>query len=187
LLLAAIACEGDDDFTTDAATDGGTHVDAGWPDRCELAADPGPCDALFHRYYFDPQDERCEHFVFGGCQGNENNFASLDECRSTCHEAPVQAAACEVEGVVYPSGSEDVGDPTSCNTCACEDGELTACTDVACPEPCQAGTTFGVSCAQCGPTDACEVVRIGCLPSCKGEADCSTGACVAGVCRTLCG
>jgi hypothetical protein len=112
---------------------------------------------------------------------------SLDACRIACREPAGQPAACEVEDVVYPSGSHDVGDPLSCNTCTCEDGELTSCTDVACPEPCPDGTASGTSCADCGPADACEVVRIGCLPRCDGDDDCIGGGCHDGVCRTLCG
>jgi hypothetical protein len=46
------------------------------------------------------------------------------------------------EGVVYPSGSRNVGDPLSCNTCICEAGALTACTEIAGPEPCPAGTAM---------------------------------------------
>ena len=188
--LLWVACESSDGGARDAAppfADGG-RVDAGRPSRCELPAEPGPCEALIDRYYFDVESERCRHFIYGGCQGNQNNFESLDACRATCHESPGQPAACEVEGVVYPSGSDGVGDPLSCNTCACEDGELTACTDAACPEPCPGGTAFGMSCARCGPTDACEIVHIGCLPSCDSDGDCAgSGYCDRGVCRTLCG
>jgi hypothetical protein len=99
-------------------------------------------------------------------------------------------AGCEVDGEVYPSGATGIGDPQSCNTCACEDGAL-ACTKIGCPEPCPDGTAYGTSCAQCGPTDACEVVLHACLPTCDTSSECDSDPelwfCGDGVCRNACG
>lgn len=30
------------------------------------------------------EENQCQHFIFGGCEGNENRFNNLDECESTC-------------------------------------------------------------------------------------------------------
>lgn len=54
------------------------------PARCELALETGPCDAAFQRFGFDPALGRCREFLWGGCDGNENNFETFDACRSTC-------------------------------------------------------------------------------------------------------
>ncbi|XP_026552715.1 tissue factor pathway inhibitor isoform X1 [Pseudonaja textilis] len=51
---------------------------------CALKADPGPCKALHTRYHFNIHTGHCELFNYGGCQGNENNFLTLDECQETC-------------------------------------------------------------------------------------------------------
>ncbi|XP_063174157.1 tissue factor pathway inhibitor isoform X2 [Candoia aspera] len=51
---------------------------------CALKADSGPCKALHARYYFDIQTRHCESFNFGGCEGNENNFLTLEECQEKC-------------------------------------------------------------------------------------------------------
>ena len=45
--------------------------------------------ALFPRYYFNSESQRCEQFDYGGCEGNENNFQSLGECRAECSGLPV--------------------------------------------------------------------------------------------------
>jgi hypothetical protein len=37
--------------------------------------------------------------------------------------------------MTYPDGATDVPAPDGCNTCSCEDGELTACTEIACEPP----------------------------------------------------
>lgn len=98
-------------------------------------------------------------------------------------------ASCEVGGQVYASGTGGIDDPQSCNTCTCDDGTL-ACTEIGCPEPCADGTAYGTSCSQCGPTDACEVVRHACLPTCDTSSDCELGElwfCGDGVCRNVCG
>ncbi|XP_058045026.1 tissue factor pathway inhibitor isoform X1 [Ahaetulla prasina] len=57
---------------------------------CALKADPGPCKALHTRYHFNIHTRHCELFNFGGCQGNKNNFLTLDECQETCVVKDVQ-------------------------------------------------------------------------------------------------
>jgi hypothetical protein len=102
----------------------------------------------------------------------------------SCEEAALRArASCKVGGVVYPSGTSGIPDPTSCNKCSCEDGQL-SCTEIGCPTPCPAGTKFETQCAQCGPTDACQVVEYACLPTCT---DSCAGVCSNGICRQVCG
>ncbi len=103
----------------------------------------------------------------------------------TCEEAPLrQPVACKVGGIVYPSGASGIPDPTSCNKCSCDDGQL-SCTDIGCETPCPAGTDFGSQCAQCGPTDACQVIEYACLPTCTDS--CPSGFCSDGLCRQVCG
>ena len=51
---------------------------------CLLPKDSGTCLALFVRYYYDWQQKRCARFNYGGCQGNDNNFASLKKCEQEC-------------------------------------------------------------------------------------------------------
>jgi hypothetical protein len=105
-------------------------------------------------------------------------------CSPEGHCVDAWGASCKVEGVVYPGGSGNIPDPFSCNTCSCLDGQLD-CTKIACPEPCPAGTVQATQCAQCGPTDACEIVEHACLPACTST--CATGMCLNGVCAMVCG
>lgn len=53
-------------------------------DVCRLEPDVGPCDAVVPRYYYDPASGSCQLFVWGGCEGNANNFPTLEECEQTC-------------------------------------------------------------------------------------------------------
>ncbi|XP_053527248.1 eppin-like isoform X3 [Artibeus jamaicensis] len=53
-------------------------------DICSLPKDPGPCFALFHRWWYDKKNDTCYSFDYGGCQGNNNNFQSKDLCLNMC-------------------------------------------------------------------------------------------------------
>uniref|UniRef100_A0A3B1JZE9 Papilin, proteoglycan like sulfated glycoprotein n=1 Tax=Astyanax mexicanus TaxID=7994 RepID=A0A3B1JZE9_ASTMX len=60
---------------------------------CELPHTAGQCDQWTARYYYDSASSRCIHFWYGGCHGNSNNFATLEECQRTCQGAvPVSGA-----------------------------------------------------------------------------------------------
>jgi hypothetical protein len=59
---------------------------------CLQPPESGPCNAAFMRYAFDLGTLSCQPFLYGGCGGNENNFATLEACVSLCDE---MYAACE--------------------------------------------------------------------------------------------
>ncbi|XP_075861856.1 tissue factor pathway inhibitor isoform X4 [Microcebus murinus] len=51
---------------------------------CALKADDGPCKAMMKRFFFNIFTQQCEEFVYGGCEGNQNRFDSLEECKKIC-------------------------------------------------------------------------------------------------------
>jgi hypothetical protein len=53
---------------------------------CSQPRDPGPCKAILPRYYFNKAKQSCEHFYYGGCEGNPNRFMTGAECESACVE-----------------------------------------------------------------------------------------------------
>jgi len=53
-------------------------------DLCRLPLETGPCRGTIPRWYFNARRGRCEEFVFGGCQGNANNFVNEQECAQRC-------------------------------------------------------------------------------------------------------
>ena len=57
------------------------------PSLCKLPKKQGPCEAIFPRFYFDAKSGKCKKFIYGGCQGNANNFTSLKACQMKCHVA----------------------------------------------------------------------------------------------------
>ncbi|KAK3780946.1 hypothetical protein RRG08_052097 [Elysia crispata] len=54
------------------------------PASCRLRPLAGPCRGAVRRYFFDPAAMECHQFVYGGCQGNSNNFQTIDECNKKC-------------------------------------------------------------------------------------------------------
>jgi len=53
-------------------------------DICKLPKDKGPCRARKPRFYYDSITGACSSFMYGGCQGNKNNFDSIEECEAQC-------------------------------------------------------------------------------------------------------
>ncbi|XP_061774396.1 LOW QUALITY PROTEIN: tissue factor pathway inhibitor a [Nerophis ophidion] len=51
---------------------------------CAFKAEPGPCRAAKDKYFFNVDTGQCELFEYGGCQGNANNFETLEACQETC-------------------------------------------------------------------------------------------------------
>jgi hypothetical protein len=51
---------------------------------CNQPKATGPCKANFRRFYYNSTTKNCESFIYGGCQGNENNFHTIAECAKTC-------------------------------------------------------------------------------------------------------
>lgn len=55
---------------------------------CSLPSDVGKCRAMIPRYYYNVESEKCEEFVYGGCNGNKNNFNTEELCQEFCIAKP---------------------------------------------------------------------------------------------------
>ncbi|XP_022241638.1 papilin-like, partial [Limulus polyphemus] len=53
-------------------------------DVCDQPLVVGPCMGSFSRWYYNRFDGRCKQFKYGGCKGNENNFATESQCEHRC-------------------------------------------------------------------------------------------------------
>lgn len=79
----------------------------------------GQCAGTFPRYWYNAETKTCERFIYTGCKGNRNQFATEDECKRIClegYESPM--------GEVVPGHQlinefgvdvvDDGGDPVDC-------------------------------------------------------------------------
>lgn len=53
-------------------------------DICMLPKVSGPCEALAIVWHYNSEEMSCMTFEYGGCQGNGNNFPTLEECERAC-------------------------------------------------------------------------------------------------------
>ncbi|XP_028938241.1 WAP four-disulfide core domain protein 18-like [Ornithorhynchus anatinus] len=51
---------------------------------CEKPMDKGLCMAYMPKFYYNSKTKKCESFIYGGCQGNENRFDTVEECMARC-------------------------------------------------------------------------------------------------------
>ena len=51
---------------------------------CSLTPESGPCKAYMPRYFYNQTSGQCDKFIYGGCQGNSNNFPTFEICQEKC-------------------------------------------------------------------------------------------------------
>ena len=67
------------------------------PDPCSEPKKMGRCRARFDRFYYNSKTGDCEPFTYGGCEGNGNNFQTIQLCRQQCMKSQMQNDAVENE------------------------------------------------------------------------------------------
>ena len=70
--------------------------------------------AIVPRWHFDPSLGRCLQFEYGGCEGNENNFATERECHHRCIRSEddyITIPDNERTGIVITENPRPITDP----------------------------------------------------------------------------
>jgi len=52
--------------------------------KCFLPKSVGTCRASMTRYFYNASALECQRFIYGGCDGNANNFESMKLCEDEC-------------------------------------------------------------------------------------------------------
>lgn len=78
-------------------------------ETCLLPPDEGPCRARIPSYYYDRYTQSCRQFMYGGCEGNANNFETWAACDEACWRIEKVPKICRLEvteGQCEESGEE---------------------------------------------------------------------------------
>lgn len=59
-------------------------VNSARPAGCLDPIKTGPCKAYLLRWAYNPHTEKCQQFVYGGCDGNRNQFKYSEDCTRHC-------------------------------------------------------------------------------------------------------
>lgn len=68
-------------------------------DVCTLMAEPGNCHGSEMRYYYDDVLGKCTEFEYTGCEGNGNNFETIEECAKVCLK--IKPTDAPIKGTVF--------------------------------------------------------------------------------------
>lgn len=71
---------------------------------CGLPALQGPCKSYEPRWAYSGSLRRCLSFIYGGCEGNANNFESKEACEEVCpYRKEHHCRACKPRGKIVTS------------------------------------------------------------------------------------
>ncbi|XP_071826356.1 uncharacterized protein [Apostichopus japonicus] len=108
-------------------------------DPCSLAVSVGPCTDTITRFAYDPLTETCNSFIFGGCGGNSNNFATADACSQRCIRDVCAQPLPTCPGAETVFGFDvNVGDCVSLSYDNCQDSGNVFLTEAECRARCTA-------------------------------------------------
>lgn len=108
---------------------------AGRRDFCQLSPERGTCRGSSSKWYYDSSSGECKTFIYGGCRGNNNRFATKTACERMC-----QPAACRYDSCSRTCPNGFIIDADGCNTCRCQPGpEQASCPAIECPDRCLHG------------------------------------------------
>jgi len=98
------------------------------PAICMMPKKVGPCEAGKPRYFYNTRSTKCEKFLYGGCEGNGNNFMNIRECNRKCRSRQMNQELCpmspctdlrNLDGVCDQEG-KDYGNDCYFENAACE-------------------------------------------------------------------
>ena len=53
---------------------------------CTQPKAAGTCGNRVERFWYNARTRNCESFVYSGCQANDNNFETYEDCSNYCQD-----------------------------------------------------------------------------------------------------
>lgn len=69
----------------------GNFVAGAGAEECSAPKEIGHCAEKQARWAFSSPDNKCVPFYYTGCEGNNNNYRTEDECQASC---PAKKGVC---------------------------------------------------------------------------------------------
>lgn len=173
----------------------------GGDDVCSLPFVQGPCEADFRVFAFI--DGECRPASYGGCEGNENRFDTLEQCENRCGTKvpaarcllPFDAGTCKAAIRVFAFQGGECA-PAQYGGCEGNDNRFdtleqcwNACEGWPSVSECPEGRVARQICTQCGPAGGCAQQETLCAqpcdplePVCDAGLTCTDGVCQVGQC-----
>ena len=125
---------------------------------CFLPPVKGLCRAMKERWYFNPGNDTCKVFMYGGCRGNPNNFVTQSECLEACNAEPAEVQGCNPTMCLKSCYHGFKKDEAGCDLCECQTNDI-VCPDMSgCNRTCAlSGFVVNSGCKQCQCNEPCEV------------------------------
>ncbi|XP_014651664.1 PREDICTED: kunitz-type protease inhibitor 2 isoform X3 [Ceratotherium simum simum] len=74
------------------------HGERGVHEFCRVSKIVGTCRASIPRWWYNVTDRSCQQFVYGGCEGNDNNYLTKEDCLGRCAGVTEHCTAKAVTG-----------------------------------------------------------------------------------------
>ena len=75
---------------------------------CFLRQDAGTCYAYMPSWFYNKETQKCEQFIYGGCGGNANRFATEADCQRACSLEGLLVCGIQYSYYFYPSISGSI-------------------------------------------------------------------------------
>ncbi len=81
---------------------------------CSLEKQTGSCRGYFERYFYNDATGHCELFIYGGCEGNQNNFQTKEQCENKCKSSVLEIITLAPAAFIEEKSPNKSFNPQSC-------------------------------------------------------------------------
>ncbi|XP_020611103.1 papilin-like isoform X3 [Orbicella faveolata] len=146
------------------------------PAQCLVPPLEGPCRAAYRRWYYNKEKGKCMVFVYGGCEGNANNFYTKPACKIVCMQH--NRSSVQDFNKTHPPQNKTTSTPAVMFRCRCSNcSGSDSCTTVVGCFTINNYTTGRTKVTEKGCFASSEVYRVQCTNSTQRLACCKQDMC----------